>query len=50
MWEHNVLAGTDGPYHNVFKIRSPVSFDVGNEEFLVDMMESILEGDFASKV
>ena len=27
MREHGILLGTDGPYHNVVKIRPPMPFD-----------------------
>jgi len=43
MREHGILLGTDGPYHNVIKIRPPMPFDKGNAIFLVDVMEEILE-------
>lgn len=42
MREHGVLLGTDGPYHNVLKIRPPMPFDEENADFLVDVMERIL--------
>jgi 4-aminobutyrate aminotransferase-like enzyme len=42
---HGILAGTDGPYHNVIKIRPPMPFDAGNAEFLVEIMEKVLEED-----
>ncbi|MBN1450448.1 MAG: aminotransferase class III-fold pyridoxal phosphate-dependent enzyme [Anaerolineales bacterium] len=43
MREHGILLGTDGPYHNVIKIRPPMPFDEGNADFLVDTMEKILD-------
>jgi 4-aminobutyrate aminotransferase-like enzyme/Ser/Thr protein kinase RdoA (MazF antagonist) len=46
MREHGVLLGTDGPYHNVLKIRPPMSFDEGNADFLVSTMEKILQEGF----
>jgi 4-aminobutyrate aminotransferase-like enzyme len=42
MREHGILLGTDGPYHNVVKIRPPMPFDEGNAEFLVEVMEKVL--------
>ncbi len=47
MREHGILAGTDGPYHNVVKIRPPMPFDEQNAEFLVEVMEKILNEDFS---
>jgi 4-aminobutyrate aminotransferase-like enzyme len=47
MREHGILAGTDGPYHNVVKIRPPMPFDKQNAEFLVDVMEKVLKEDFS---
>ena len=43
MSEHSILLSTDGPYHNVIKIRPPMPFDEGNAEFLVETMEKILD-------
>ena len=42
MREHGILLGTDGPYHNVLKIRPPMPFDDRNVEFLVEVMEKVL--------
>jgi len=42
MREYGVLLGTDGPYHNVLKIRPPMPFDEGNADFLVTLMGKIL--------
>jgi 4-aminobutyrate aminotransferase-like enzyme len=47
MREHGILAGTDGPYHNVVKIRPPMPFDEQNAEFLVYVVEKILNEDFS---
>ena len=46
MREHGILLGTDGPYHNVLKIRPPMPFDEENADFLVKMLEKILLEDF----
>lgn len=46
MREHGILAGTDGPYHNVVKVRPPMPFDEGNADFLVDVMDKIFRNDF----
>ena len=46
MREHSVLLGTDGPYHNVVKIRPPMPFNETDAEFLLETMEKILMEDF----
>jgi 4-aminobutyrate aminotransferase-like enzyme/Ser/Thr protein kinase RdoA (MazF antagonist) len=40
--DHGILLGTDGPYHNVVKIRPPMPFDESNADFLVATFEKIL--------
>jgi 4-aminobutyrate aminotransferase-like enzyme/Ser/Thr protein kinase RdoA (MazF antagonist) len=47
MREHGILAGTDGPHHNVVKIRPPMPFDAGDAEFLVEVMGKVLIEDFS---
>jgi 4-aminobutyrate aminotransferase-like enzyme len=47
MREHGILAGTDGPYHNVVKIRPPMPFDEQDAALLVDVMEKVLNEDFS---
>jgi 4-aminobutyrate aminotransferase-like enzyme len=37
-----ILLGTDGPHHNVLKIRPPMPFDEGNAERLLSTLDSIL--------
>ena len=44
--DHGILIGTDGPYHNVLKIRPPLPFDKGNADFLVSALAKILAEDF----
>lgn len=46
MRDHGILLGTDGPYHNVVKIRPPMPFDESNADFLVATFEKILKEDF----
>ena len=46
MRDHGILLGTDGPFHNVVKIRPPMPFDSSNGEFLLETMEKILKEDF----
>jgi len=40
--EQGILLGTDGPYHNVVKIRPPMPFDEANVDFLVEVIEKVL--------
>jgi len=42
MREHGILIGTDGPYHNVLKIRPPMPFNEENADFLVEVMGKVL--------
>jgi 4-aminobutyrate aminotransferase-like enzyme len=46
MRERGILLGTDGPYHNVLKIRPPMPFDERNADFLVETIDKILWEDF----
>jgi 4-aminobutyrate aminotransferase-like enzyme/Ser/Thr protein kinase RdoA (MazF antagonist) len=46
MREHGILLGTDGPYHNVVKIRPPMPFDEVDARFLLATFEKILQEDF----
>jgi 4-aminobutyrate aminotransferase-like enzyme len=46
MRELGVLLGTDGPWHNVVKIRPPMVFDEGDAEVLVENLSKILSEDF----
>ncbi len=43
MREKGVLLGTDGPYHNVLKIRPPMPFNPADADFLVDTLGEILQ-------
>jgi 4-aminobutyrate aminotransferase-like enzyme len=40
MRERGILLGTDGPYHNVVKIRPPMPFTEEDGELLVDELEA----------
>jgi 4-aminobutyrate aminotransferase-like enzyme len=46
MREHGILLGTDGPYHNVVKIRPPMPFNMENSGFLLETFEKILKESF----
>jgi 4-aminobutyrate aminotransferase-like enzyme len=50
MRHHGILLGTDGPYHNVVKIRPPMPFNTSDAEFLLERMERILKEDFVRVV
>jgi 4-aminobutyrate aminotransferase-like enzyme len=43
--ERGILAGTDGPYHNVIKLRPPLIFSKADSELLIQTLNSILEED-----
>ena len=47
MREHGILLGTDGPFHNVLKIRPPMPFDEENADFLVGTLDRILGENFS---
>ncbi len=47
MREHGILLGTDGPFHNVVKIRPPMPFSESDADLLVQTMDRILAQDFA---
>jgi 4-aminobutyrate aminotransferase-like enzyme/Ser/Thr protein kinase RdoA (MazF antagonist) len=44
--ESGILTGTEGPHHNVIKIRPPMCFDQGNADFLVDHLDASLRSAF----
>lgn len=46
MREHGILLGTDGPYHNVVKIRPPMPFKESDADYLLTVFEKILFEDF----
>lgn len=43
MREEGILLGTDGPLHNVVKIRPPMTFDLVDADRLVEIFEQILQ-------
>jgi 4-aminobutyrate aminotransferase-like enzyme len=43
--ERGILAGTDGPDHNVVKLRPPLIFSSADSELLVATLNSVLEED-----
>src|SRR5712671_614323 len=45
--ECGILAGTDGPYHNVLKLRPPLIFSESDADLFVTTLEAILQEDAA---
>ncbi|HRI59846.1 MAG TPA: aminotransferase class III-fold pyridoxal phosphate-dependent enzyme [Saprospiraceae bacterium] len=41
-----VLMSTDGPFHNVLKIKPPMVFDRRDADFLAEMLDRVLQEDF----
>jgi 4-aminobutyrate aminotransferase-like enzyme len=42
MRDEGILLGTDGPFHNVLKIRPPMPFDTDDADRLIDTLDAIL--------
>jgi len=42
MRDHGILISTDGPLHNVLKIKPPLVFSQANADFLVERLDKIL--------
>jgi 4-aminobutyrate aminotransferase-like enzyme len=42
MRERGILLGTDGPHHNVIKIRPPMPFDAADADLLVEALDDVL--------
>lgn len=47
MRERGILLSTDGPLHNVLKIKPPLVFSKANADYLVTTLADILEKDLA---
>src|SRR5262249_16014319 len=47
MRDNGILLSTDGPYHNVLKIKPPLAFNCANADFLVRTLAHILGEDDA---
>ncbi len=43
--DFGILAGTDGPYHNVLKLRPPLVLTIENANFVIMMLDRILKED-----
>ena len=46
MKDHGILISTDGPLHNVLKIKPPMVFTQENADYLVTCLDKILQEDF----
>ena len=46
MKDHGILISTDGPLHNVLKIKPPMVFTEENADRLVNTLDKILREDF----
>lgn len=42
-----ILTGTDGPYHNVIKLRPPLIFSIADADLFIATLDSVLEEDLA---
>jgi 4-aminobutyrate aminotransferase-like enzyme len=40
------LMSTDGPYHNVLKIKPPMCFSKDNVDFLIENLDVVLSENF----
>jgi 4-aminobutyrate aminotransferase-like enzyme len=45
--ERGILAGTDGPHHNVIKLRPPLVFSETDADLFVETLDLILQEDAA---
>jgi 4-aminobutyrate aminotransferase-like enzyme len=43
--ECGILTGTDGPHHNVIKLRPPLVFTEADADFFVSALDAILQED-----
>ena len=50
MKDHGILMSSDGPNHNVLKIKPPLVFTQENAEELLDYISKILAEDFLSDI
>jgi 4-aminobutyrate aminotransferase-like enzyme len=47
--ELGVLTGTDGPFHNVLKLRPPLVFSEDDADLFVQRLDEVLAEDAASR-
>lgn len=45
--DRGILTGTDGPHHNVLKLRPPLIFSEADAELFAEILEEVLREDFA---
>jgi 4-aminobutyrate aminotransferase-like enzyme len=45
MRELGILMSTDGPFHNVLKIKPPIVFGKKDADFLLEMLEKVFRED-----
>ncbi len=45
MRDHGILISTDGPLHNVLKIKPPMQFTIENADFFIDILDIIMRED-----
>jgi 4-aminobutyrate aminotransferase-like enzyme len=45
MRDHGILISTEGPLHNVLKIKPPMQFTIENADFLADTLDQIMQED-----
>jgi 4-aminobutyrate aminotransferase-like enzyme len=45
--DRGILAGTDGPHHNVIKLRPPLIFSESDADLFITTLEAILQEDAA---
>jgi 4-aminobutyrate aminotransferase-like enzyme len=46
MRDKGILVSTDGPFHNVLKIKPPLCFTAGDADRLVSALDGILREDY----
>jgi 4-aminobutyrate aminotransferase-like enzyme/Ser/Thr protein kinase RdoA (MazF antagonist) len=49
MREQGILLGTDGPHHNIVKMRGPLPFSKNDADFFLEVLNKILEEDTLQK-
>ena len=43
MKDHGILMSTDGPDHNVLKIKPPMVFNIQDADYLLESLEAVLK-------
>jgi 4-aminobutyrate aminotransferase-like enzyme len=47
--DYGILAGTDGPYHNVVKIRPPMPFSAADADYVLAAFARIMHEDYLAR-